>query len=214
MATSNEKKDATSVAVAIIGIIGTLLGIVYFILASGNKEFNTLRLIEIVGLTLTSMGIVLVGSIANNSKDTFSFPYLFGMLTYLLFAYDYMNQFIQRATSYMSKMEFYSYPGFAMYYIFGVVAFIVGYLCITNRIKNSTIGIILLATIGGGFFFNFMSSSLQTMYRAFRSDHLYAYGLSYKEAVIMIIKYPLNVVIFLALIILQIKVDKDKKETD
>lgn len=217
MATSNEKKDATSVAVAIIGIIGTLLGIVYFILASGNKDYNTLRLIEVVGLTLTNMGIVLVGAIAKNSKDTFSFPYLFGAITFLLYAYDYMNNFIQKSVSYIAKASYMHYMGYSLYYVIGCVAFVIGYLSITGRIKESLISIISFAVIGGGFFFNVVTTGLfSPVYRAYRSDDISIYGLGYSEAALLMLKFPAYITIFLGLIILQIKVDKDKikKETE
>ena len=215
MATGNDNKNATSVAVAIIGLIGTALGIVYFILASGNKDYNTLRLIEVVGLTLTNMGVVLVGSIAKNSKDTFSFPYLFGMITFLLYAYDYMNGYIQKATSYMSKANYMHYMGYSLFYVIGCAAFVIGYLSITGRIKNSMISIICFSVIGGGFFFNVVTGTFGPAYRAYRSSEISIYGLSYSEAAVMILRFPVYITIFLALIILQIKVDKDKimKET-
>lgn len=210
--TNNKAPEATSTLTAGVGIAGVIITGLYFLMANGTTGISTTRLVYVVLLLLANIGVVLVGFINKNSKDTFAIPYLLGMIAFVVTTYEYVNDFFIKSTSYMLKFVYAPYIGFGIYYVMCIVVLIVAYLGITGRIKNTAWCITLLGVFSGGFFFNFVSSLPQIAYRFLRASKLGSSGIAGKDAIAAAIKTLPEFMLFLGLIVLQIELNKKKED--
>lgn len=208
---SKGRADATCMSASVAGIIGTIVSLIYFIVATNSNGFSTTQLIQIILLLLCNAGIMLVGFISDNSKNTLLIPYGFGAVAFVMFAYEYMNVYVQKAVSTMTKYSNMLNVAFAIMYLIGAVIFIVAYNVLIGKIKNDYIAFILLSVMLGVFIYSFIQTAPQFVYRYLKADELKSLGVTFQVALIKAINCLPYFSIYTGLLLLQHSVSKNKE---
>lgn len=198
---------------AVIGAVGSVLSLIYFLMAMSTKGFSTVQMMQIGVFLVANVTLMIVGFLDINTSTTYFLPFGMTILGYLFSAYIYFNNYASHSGNASSRWWYMTSVGHAVYSLICVVCVLIAYLGLIEKMKGYLLGMMLTSGLFGGYAFNVIVNIFQKIYSYTAASELSSsMATPLKTMLISVLQYAPYLFALAGIICLQYSAMKKKEE--
>lgn len=175
---------------AVVGAVGSLLTLVYLLMAMSSKGFSNIQMVQVGVFLVANVTLMVVGFLDVNTTTTLFLPFGMTILGYLLSAYIYASNYASHSGNASSRWWYMTSVGHAVYSVICIVCVLVAYLGLIGKMKGQLLGMLLTSGLFGGYAFNVIVNIFQKVYSYTAASELSSsMATSFKTMLISVLQY-------------------------
>ena len=189
---------------AAIGAAGSVLTLIYFLMAMSTKLFSSTQMVQIAVFLMANVTLMIVGFLDINTSTTYFLPFGMTILGYLFSVYIYVGNYMKHSANASSRWWYMTSVGHSVYCVICVVCLVIAYLGLIGKMKGYLLGMLLTSGLFGGYAFNVIVNVFQDIYSYTAASELSSsMATPLKTMLISVLQYAPYLFVLIGLVVLQ-----------